>query len=52
MTIGLCFWVLYIVAIVFSAWGWRDQRPMWGPGILTFVLLGLLGWHAFGPPIH
>ena len=53
MTIGLVFWILMLIWLVFGLWqawpGWQG----WAAGnVFLFVLLFLLGWHAFGPPIH
>jgi hypothetical protein len=54
MYIGTIFWILMI--LTFFGWGWG--RPWsgpvwgWGPNLLVFVLLFLLGWHAFGFVIH
>jgi hypothetical protein len=34
---------------------WSSPAPNWpglGGNLLLFILLLLLGWHAFGPPIH
>ena len=58
MPIGLLFWVLMVLWFIFGLWsngpgstalgGWG-----WLPNaLLLFVLLGLLGWHDFGPVIH
>lgn len=57
MSIGLLFWVLYIVGLVFSGyWGFSrpgPERVGWfgGPG-LVLVLIFLLGWKVFGFPIQ
>jgi len=45
----------YIFASIQS--GWTNWAPggaafAWGPNILLFVLLFLLGWHDFGFVIH
>lgn len=55
MTLGLAFWVLWLVALVFGVWSaWPVSGPyhIWGGNLLLFVLITILGWHAFGPPIH
>ena len=53
MSIALLFWVLYILAIVFSAYTNRTNWPGWAGGsLLYFVLIGLLGWAVFGAAIH
>lgn len=57
MSIGLLFWILMVLWIVFGsvyhsspatfgAYGW------FGHGLLLFILLFLLGWHSFGFIIH
>lgn len=57
MSIGLVFWILMLIWLVFGSWGiWNAPGPpgwpVLGSNLLLFVLLLLLGWHAFGPPIH
>ena len=55
MSLGLAFWILMLIWLVFGlAWhaGFAGPYGVWGSSILLFILLGLLGWHAFGPPIH
>ncbi len=55
MPIGLLFWVLFVIWVVF---GWVNDLPIWGPygrrgyHLLILILLFLLGWHAFGFVIH
>lgn len=52
MSIGLCFWILMLLWLVFGLWhSWPNYYPV-GSNLLLFILLLLLGWHAFGPPIH
>lgn len=57
MTIGLAFWILMLLWL-FSGFFWRwpgvaaGQYGPLGGDLLLFVLLGLLGWHSFGPPLH
>lgn len=57
MNISLAFWILYLVAAFLSAFfTWpagdnRNFRPL-GDRFVIFVLIGLLGWKTFGPPIH
>ena len=58
MTIGLAFWILMLLWLVFGLWSYwpvAGQPPNYrfvGGNLLLFVLLALLGWHDFGPPIH
>jgi hypothetical protein len=56
MTLGLAYWVLMLVWLVFGLllhFGVVDGP--YGAGvniILLFILFGLLGWQVFGAPIH
>jgi hypothetical protein len=51
MSKGLLFWIIWIFCLLsfvgVAMWGW--------PSILSagvmLTLMGLLGWHNFGPPI-
>jgi hypothetical protein len=53
MNLAIAFWVLYLVALVFSAYTNRAGWPGWaGGGLLYFILIGILGWQIFGPAIH
>jgi len=54
MTLSLCFWVVYIVCLVFCGWSWRDpaNRAWFPSGLVFFILIGLLGWQVFGPALH
>lgn len=57
MAIGLAFWVLMLLWLVFGlAWNWPGT-PIgpYGPignTVLLFVLLVLVGWRVFGAPLH
>lgn len=55
MTIGLCYWILMLIWLVFGLaahGGWLAGPYVgWGSTLLLFVLFLLLGWHAFGPPL-
>lgn len=58
MTIGLLFWLLMVLWLVFGLyWNWPTQPGpagfgMLGGNLLLFVLLFLLGWHCFGFIVH
>ena len=57
MGMGLLFWILMLFWLVFGFWWhWPVTSPnSWRPlgnSLLLFVLLVLLGWAAFGPPIR
>jgi hypothetical protein len=55
MSLGLCFYILMLIWLVFGfAWHWGAIGP-YGPigsGLLLFCLLLLLGYKVFGPPLH
>lgn len=51
MTIGLLFWILYIVGVVFYGVGVVRSREYDIPSVLFYVLIFLLGWGTFGAPI-
>ena len=57
MSIGLAFWILMLLWLV-GGFVWHGPGAMsgqyWplGSNLLLFVLLVLLGWHAFGPPLR
>jgi hypothetical protein len=58
MTIGLLFWILMLIWLIFglyTAWPTGGQ-PGWtwapvGGSLILFILMLLLGWHSFGAPI-
>lgn len=56
MSIGLMFWILMLLWLVFGFWThWggisSGQYGPLGSNLLLFILLLLLGWQAFGAPI-
>jgi hypothetical protein len=55
MSIGLLFWVLMILwffSWIGTTWGGLTGPYLHASTLLFFVLLFLLGWHAFGFVIH
>ena len=57
MTLGLCFWILMLIYLIFGLyWNWPASNPpnypVVGGSLLLFILLLLLGWAEFGPPIR
>jgi hypothetical protein len=56
MTLGLCFWVLMLVWLVFGVLVHFSMvgggLALAGNSLLLFVLFLLLGWQVFGPPLH
>lgn len=57
MSMGLAFWVLMLLWLVFGLWSaWPGiAGGQWQPAggtLLLFILLLLLGWATFGAPIR
>ena len=58
MTLATLFWVIYIIALIFGAWGFYDTgQPFpfrrWASGSLIYwILPGILGWAVFGGIVH
>lgn len=55
MPAGIWFWIIYVIAILFCGflcWPFpAESRRFGGVSLIIFVLIGLLGWGVFGPPI-
>lgn len=58
MSLGLCFWILYLLSLVLGVyWSWpasadnRNFRPF-GGNLMLFILVGIIGWSEFGAPLH
>ena len=55
MTLGLCFWIIMLVLILFfgALYGGVLHTSYVGiGGLVELVLFGLLGWAVFGPPLR
>lgn len=52
MSFALCYWILMLVWCVGGVYRHRANLRAGGPDLLLFVLLLLLGWRVFGPPLH
>lgn len=55
MTLGLCFWIIMLVLVVFTGlihFGVVGGLWAGGSSIVQFVLFVLLGWQVFGPPLR
>ncbi len=53
MPMGIAFWVLMILWLVFGLWWNTPNYRGWLAGNwVLFILLALLGWHDFGPPLR
>lgn len=52
MTLGLAFYILMLLWLVYANWPGGAPYAPWGNSIMLFCLFLLLGWRVFGPPIH
>jgi hypothetical protein len=55
MTLGLCYWILMLIWLVFGVlvhFNVVGGYGVVGNSILLFILFLLLGWQVFGPPLH
>jgi len=49
MGIGLLFWILMIVWLLFGGYRRRDDLGVWASdSLLLWVVIALLGWATFG----
>ena len=56
MSFALVYWILMLLWLIFGLWsnwpaGPATAKPLGGT-LLLFILLVILGWKVFGPPIH
>lgn len=52
MSLAFVFWLIMLLAILFGGYHSWGLWPLFGGNFLVWVLLALLGWKVFGPPIH
>jgi hypothetical protein len=61
MSAAIWFWILFVITLVFGVFIQNPWRPAGGPSypwapfgswLILFVLIGILGWGVFGPPIR
>lgn len=53
MSVALFFWIVFLIWIVLGAWrNWPSPGAHSGYDLLLVILVGTLGWHAFGPPVR
>jgi hypothetical protein len=52
MSIGFWFWLVWVIWFLFGSWWiWWPNRFVIGGNFMLLLLLGLLGWKAFGSPL-
>jgi hypothetical protein len=57
MPLSILFWVIYVVAILFSFWAYYTpgqpfQLRPFGSQLVLWILVGVLGWEVFGPVVR
>lgn len=52
MSAGIWFWVIWVLCLVFGTWFFHTNLHFLGGSFVIFILVGLLGWKVFGPPIQ
>ena len=53
MSIGLLFWVIMLIGLLFGIYSNRTAPMPWvSNSLVIWILLALLGWATFGPAIH
>ncbi|HCJ1069202.1 hypothetical protein [Legionella cincinnatiensis] len=57
MPIGVLFWVLMLVWLLFGLYWHRTEFSrgnygIVGGNIMLFILLAIIGWKVFGPILH
>ncbi len=57
MSLGLCFYIILLILLLFNLWSGRGPDKNWnypaiGGNLILWLLLLLLGWSEFGPPLH
>jgi hypothetical protein len=52
MPLGLLYWVLMILWLIFGFWQWSPVAPAnyrpFGGHVLLWILLFIIGWRVFG----
>ncbi len=52
MSFSLAYWIVMLIWLVFGLWStWPNVRAG-GGNLLLFILLVIVGWKVFGPPLH
>jgi hypothetical protein len=55
MSFGFVFWLIMLIELLLGlGWHFGIYAPGAGLGfgVVLFILLALLGWKVFGPPLH
>jgi hypothetical protein len=52
MSAGIWFWIIYVICALFGGWLSFPFERKSGVWLVVMILIGLLGWGIFGPPIR
>lgn len=58
MPAGIWFWIIYVIFAILGGFFWwprgggPDRFYPFGGYMIIVILIGLLGWGVFGPPIR
>jgi len=56
MPLAVAFWVVMLIWLLFGLWvGYIPNQPYLRTGgghILLFIVVAILGWAVFGPPVN
>jgi hypothetical protein len=52
MSLGLCFWILFLLAVVLGFPPVREKAPSWAGSLILALMLLCLGWAVFGAPVQ
>jgi hypothetical protein len=56
MSKGFAFWLIWLVSFILCgviyAPEWNNNPRFGGVTAIVFILMGILGWAVFGPPIQ
>ena len=52
MPIGILFWVIFVVALLFGGYVLWPLGAGAGMHLAYFILIGLLGWQVFGAVVR
>ena len=53
MGVAIWFWIIWVLCLLFGGgWGLKSGNYVYlGGGLVTWILIGLLGYAIFGAPI-
>lgn len=52
MPIGILYWVILVVWVLFGLWRSNWDVKTYSPNLVLIVLLILIGWQLFGPVVR